>query len=313
MERISALSGVIILDKPSGMTSHDAVNRVRRLYGTKQVGHTGTLDPMATGVLPIMIGRAVKASEYLTCEEKEYSALLRLGITTDTEDTGGRILSHSDTLPSEDEVKAVCASFVGEISQIPPMYSALKVGGKKLCDLARQNIEVERAPRSVTVYRLDVETMNEKEGLYALRVKCSKGTYIRTLCADIGRALSCGGAMEGLRRTASGHFTLAASHTLESLEAMTEEERCALLLPTERLFEDLPRVDLPLFYRKLISSGCAVALHKLSLQAPLGARLRLYDGQCFFALGEVTEGESGPAVKAIKQFHLYDDREKDDS
>ena len=295
-------SGVLTVNKPAGMTSHDAVNIVRRLYGTKQVGHTGTLDPMATGVLPVLVGRAVKASEYLLSERKTYEALLRLGVRTDTGDTTGRVLERSDALPGAEKVLEVCASFVGKIEQIPPMYSALKVGGKKLVDLARKGVEVERAPRQIEIFSLDAETENEKEGLYRLTVVCSGGTYIRTLCEDIGKALSCGDAMAALTRSACGPFYLKNAHAPEELERMTQEERLKLLLPVEELFSELPRLDLQPFFEKLIASGCSVDEKKLGASFPEGTRLRLYGARGFFALGEVRPANGAPAVKAVKHF-----------
>ena len=288
------------------MSSHDAVNALRRLFGTRQVGHTGTLDPMATGVLTALVGRAVKASEYLVSDRKEYEALLQLGVTTDTEDTTGRVLSTSERLPAAQEVCDVCAQMIGAQMQVPPMYSALKIGGKKLYDLARRNIEVERQPREIFVYALDGTPIDANAGRYALSIVCSKGTYIRTICADIGKKLGCGGAMAALKRTANGAFRIEDAHTLDELAAMPPEERHKTLLPVESLFADLPALDLPAFYKKLCASGCPIYLHKIGCNLPLGARARLsYEGR-FFALGEVGEYEEGPAVKALKQFVLFD-------
>ena len=180
------LNGVIIVNKHKGVTSHDIVFKMRKLFNTKKVGHTGTLDPMAEGVLPILIGRAAKAAEYLTAEDKGYTAEIQLGITTDTEDTSGKILTKCDTLPTKTEFLEACNAFVGDIKQVPPMYSALKVGGKKLCDLAREGIEIEREARQIHINSIIPEEVDEKSGIYRLFVDCSKGTYIRTLCADIG-------------------------------------------------------------------------------------------------------------------------------
>ena len=172
-------SGVLIVNKSEGMTSHDVVNRIRRLYNTKRVGHTGTLDPMATGVLVVLVGRAAKAAEYLTADTKAYRATLRLGITTDTEDVTGKTLTECDTLPSRDEVDAAVRSFVGDIMQTPPMYSALKVGGKKLYELAREGVEIEREARPITIHSL-ISEPTERDSDYILEVSCSSGTYIRT-------------------------------------------------------------------------------------------------------------------------------------
>ena len=178
-EEITMKSGVVVLYKDGGMSSQSAVNRLKRILGAEKAGHTGTLDPMATGVLPILIGRAVKASEYLTAEDKHYGATLLLGITTDTEDVTGAVLTECDKIPGEDEVKSAVLSMVGESMQTPPMYSAIKVGGRKLYDLAREGITVEREPRKITVHSIDCKRLSENE--YFLDIKCSKGTYVRTL------------------------------------------------------------------------------------------------------------------------------------
>jgi tRNA pseudouridine55 synthase len=297
-------SGVLIVNKSEGMTSHDVVNRIRRLYSTKRVGHTGTLDPLATGVLVILVGRAAKAAEYLTADAKGYRATLRLGITTDTEDVTGNILSESYSLPTVAEVSEAVQSFVGDIMQTPPMYSALKVGGKKLYELARQGIEIEREARPITIHALS-STPTERDSDYILEVSCSSGTYIRTLCADIGAKLGCGAAMATLCRTRAGEFDISSAHTLEEIEAMDEDERLALLLPTESLFSDLPEIRLPAFYEKLSRSGCEIYQSKIKSSLPLYQRVRLCsaDGS-FFALGEVREYEKGSAIKSIKLFDI---------
>ncbi len=296
------VSGLLILDKPCGITSHDAVYKIRRLYSTKRVGHTGTLDPLATGVLVMLVGRAAKAAEYLVCDEKEYLATLKLGIATDTEDITGEVLSQSEQLPTPEQVMAACESFVGELEQIPPMYSALKVGGKKLCNLAREGKVIERAARSITVHSLTV-TQTDKNDEYLLRVRCSSGTYIRTLCADIGKALGCGAVMATLRRLSVGGFAIEDAYTLEGLDAMSESERNAVLIPTERLFGTLERVCLPEFYYNLCRNGCEIYQNKIKTNYPSGARVRLCTPSGdFFALGEVREYPSGSAIKAIKMF-----------
>jgi len=296
-------SGVILLNKPAGMTSHDCVNRIRRLFNTKKVGHTGTLDPMATGVLPILIGRAAKACEYLTADSKVYRAGLRLGITTDTEDTTGSVLTSTDDLPSWDKVYKVCADFVGEIMQTPPMYSALKVGGKKLVDLAREGITVEREARPITVYSLSVEA-GENDADYILEAHCSKGTYIRTLCADIGAALGCGGAMSSLTRLASGNFKIEDCTSLEALESMKQDERFSLLRTAESLFTDLTAVKMPPFFEKLSRDGNEIYQKKIGTDFPVGERVRLVGKNGFYALAEVKEYPDGSAVKVIKLFEL---------
>ncbi len=296
-------SGVLLIDKPENMTSFDVVARIRRLYGTKQVGHTGTLDPMATGLLTVLVGRAVKASEYLTCHSKSYRATLKLGMTTDTEDISGKVLTESSHIPSRDAVMGILDSFRGDIMQVPPMYSALKRDGKKLCDLARQGTVIEREARPITVHSLEC-TETEHKDEYILDISCSKGTYIRTLCADIGNTLGCGGVMKTLRRTSLGNFTIEASVTLDELEKMTEEERYALLLDTESLFSDCDVLKLPDFYARLCNSGCEIYLKKLGIDLKNGKKVRLHDKTGFFAVGEVRDFPDGKAVKPIKKFRI---------
>ena len=293
-------SGIIVIDKPEGITSFDVVAKVRRLYGTKKVGHTGTLDPLASGVLPVLVGRAVKASEYVTSSDKHYVATLLLGIRTDTEDVTGRTLSECSDIPSESAVREAAAEFVGEIMQTPPMYSALKVGGKKLCDLARAGITVEREARPITVFSIGIEKLCERE--YLLDVHCSKGTYIRTLLADIGDRLGCGGTMKTLRRCEAGGFYLSDAVTLEELEAMTLPEREARLFPTERAFVGCREVVLSDFFSRLAHSGLEIYLEKIGFSALEGERLVMKDKDGFFAFGEVRRFDAGLAIKPIKQF-----------
>ena len=293
--------GVLLIHKPIGITSFDVVAKVRRLFGTKQVGHTGTLDPMAEGLLGVLVGRAVKASEFLTEKDKEYVAGLRLGITTDTEDTTGKILTETNDIPDRETVIETAKSFIGEVMQIPPMYSALKVDGKKLVDLAREGIVIERKARPITVYELDIDGDGRD---YTMRVACSKGTYIRTLCADIGAKLGCGGAMSALKRTKAGVFSLEDAYTLDELAEMTPEERKKTLLPTELLFSDWEKVTLPDFFSKLSRSGCEIYQKKIGTDFPVGTMLRVHDKNGFYAVGKVQEYEGGTAVKLMKLFQI---------
>ena len=293
-------NGVIIINKEIGPTSQGVVNRVKRLLGAKKAGHTGTLDPMATGVLPVLVERGVKASEFMLSSDKHYIATLLLGITTDTEDVTGETLSECENIPSEEEVMAVVSAFVGSYMQTPPMYSALKVGGRKLCDLAREGVTIEREPREVIIHSLTAERISDRE--YTLDVHCSKGTYIRTLCADIGARLGCGGCMKTLCRASASGFTLADAHTLTELENMTEEERDACVFPVEYIFRDLPEVKLPPFFARLAHSGLEIYLKKIDLDIKVGTRVRLFDAEGFFAIGEVCEFDEGRAIKPIRQF-----------
>ena len=298
------LGGVLCFNKPAGCTSHDIINRVRKLYGTKQVGHTGTLDPLATGVLVVMVGRAVKASEFLTADEKEYVATLKLGLTTDTEDITGAVLSrHEGEMPDLETVKDAVSSFAGEIEQIPPMYSALKKDGKKLLDLARQGVTVEREARKVRVEAIEVFATEEKDE-FLLNVRVSKGTYIRTLCADIGKKLGVGGVMATLTRTSSGNFGIEESFNEAQLSSMTEEERYAALRPTEDLFPDCPNVHLSDFFAKLGACGCDLYQKKLRTDFSEGQLIKLYDKNGFFALGRVIDTPDGTAIKPVKQFRI---------
>jgi len=277
--------GILVLHKEEGMTSHTAVAKVKRLFGAKKAGHTGTLDPMATGVLPILLGRAVKASEYMLTGDKHYLAKMTLGITTDTEDITGKVLSESPLRPSEAEVKAAAESFLGDSLQTPPMYSAIQVGGVRLMDLARQGKEVEREPRPIHIYSLAVEKIDEQT--YTLDVVCSKGTYIRTLCADIGAKLGCGATMSGLCRKEAGGFTLNQAVLLSDIEKMTEVERQKLLyLPEDTVFSHYPAYTLPPFFDGLVYRGLTVSVAKLPpLPVANGEKVRLYDKKGFFGIG----------------------------
>ena len=298
------MSGVLCFYKPKGCTSHDVVYKIRKLYQTKQVGHTGTLDPLAEGVLVLMIGRAVKASEFLMSDTKEYVATLKLGITTDTEDVTGTPLSrYEGEMPSAEAVKEAVSEFTGEIEQVPPMYSALKVNGQKLLDLARKGQVVERTARQVYVDRLEAYP-TESSDEYLLNCRVSKGTYIRTLCADIGKRLGTGAVMSTLIRTSCGSFGIEDAVTEEELKAMTEEERYALLFPVEELFDECETVVLNDFFAHLAAHGCEIYQKKLGTRFENGALVRLFDKDGFFALGRVGDFEDGSAIKPVKQFRI---------
>lgn len=228
-------NGILIIDKPAGWTSMDVCAKIRGILHEKQVGHGGTLDPMATGVLPVFVGRATRAVEFAENGRKEYLAGLRLGQTTDTQDVTGTVLETRPVTAGREDLEVALETFRGDISQVPPMYSAVKVNGKKLYELARKGREVERKPRSVTIYELELLEA-ESETDYRLRCLCSKGTYIRTLCHDIGRALGCGGCMSSLRRTMAAGFTLQDAVTLEDVRERGE----ALLRPLDSLFIQHP-------------------------------------------------------------------------
>ena len=234
------MNGIVIVDKPQEWTSQDVTARLRRVFNTRRIGHGGTLDPMATGVLPVFVGRAPRGVEFFEHAEKAYEAVLRLGRTTDTEDVFGNTLTEQEVSLTEAEFLAVLPRFRGKIMQVPPMYSALKVNGQKLCDLARKGKEVERQPREIEIFEL---TCLEFSGNTArLRVKCSKGTYIRTLCKDIGQALGCGGCMEALRRVQAGEYTIDEAIPLQQLLETAEPEK--YLRGVDTMFRNHPEVML---------------------------------------------------------------------
>ena len=295
-------NGILVLHKGEGMTSQTAVTRVKRLLGASKAGHTGTLDPLATGVLPILVGNASKAGEYMLSSDKHYIATLRLGLTSDTEDITGNVVRTEAEIPTEREVLSVLEKFRGEILQIPPMVSALKVGGKKLCDLAREGIVIEREARPITVHSLVAQRI--AEDAYRLDVICSKGTYIRTLCADIGKALGCGGVMETLCRAEASGFSLADAYTLEALESMSEAEREAAILPVETVFKKYEAVVLPPFFARLAKNGLPIYLKKIGRADAEGTYLRMCDAEGFFALGRVELCEEGMAIRPQRQFPI---------
>lgn len=250
------MNGIVIIDKPAGWTSQDVTARLRRVFGTRRIGHGGTLDPMATGVLPVFVGRATRGVEFFEHAEKTYETELLLGVATDTEDTTGTVLFRREVSVTPGQLTAVLERFRGEIMQIPPMYSALKVNGQKLCDLARKGRQVERQPRPVTIHEL---TLLYREGdTLRLRVRCSKGTYIRTLCADIGEALGCGGCMQALRRTQAGEYTIAEAVPLQQLLELPEPE--TYLRDVDTMFRGYPGVKLTANQEKRCRNGNAFSV-----------------------------------------------------
>lgn len=283
------MNGIVIVDKPRDWTSQDVTARLRRVFNTRRIGHGGTLDPMATGVLPVFVGRATRAVEFFEHAEKVYETRLRLGIDTDTEDITGTVLAEKPVQVTDEQVEAALAAFRGEISQIPPMYSAIKIGGQKLYDLARKGQTVERPARTVVIHEL---TLLAREGdTLRLRVHCSKGTYIRTLCRDIGESLGCGGCMAELRRVSAGRFTLADAVPLETLLAAENPE--TYLLSMDALFRDYPAVTLTENQEKRCRNG-----NDFSVKYPDG-RYRAYgkDG-AFLMLAQVEQG----TMHTVKSF-----------
>lgn len=233
------MNGVIIVDKPAGWTSHDVVAKLRGIYQTRRIGHTGTLDPMATGVLVVFLGRATRAVELCENDEKEYHAGMRLGLETNTQDTTGETVAEKPVEVTDAALQDTLQRFTGRISQIPPMYSAIKVGGKKLYEIARKGGTVERKPREITIHELELISRDGDE--CQLRVRCSKGTYIRTLCSDIGTALGCGGCMSSLRRSRAGQFTLSDAVTMEAIQAARDAgTHEGLVRPLDSVFAQHP-------------------------------------------------------------------------
>ena len=277
-------NGIIVIDKPSGWTSMDVCAKLRGVFGEKRVGHGGTLDPMATGVLPVFVGRATRAVEFAEKTDKEYVAGLKLGVVTDTQDTQGRVLERRAAAVEPEQLERVLERFRGDILQVPPMYSAVKIGGKKLYELARKGRQVERPPRPVAIHSLTLQGRTGPDE-FVLKVCCSKGTYVRTLCHDIGQALGCGGCMSSLRRTMAACFTLEDAVPLE--EVQRAEDPAALLRPVEAYFAGRPPLTLDPGAEKKVRNGMTAVLPGL---AP--GEYRVYGaGGEFLALCQAREGK----------------------
>ncbi|PLT20490.1 MULTISPECIES: tRNA pseudouridine(55) synthase TruB [Ralstonia] len=279
--------GVLLLDKPIGWSSNDALVRAKRLLWAKKAGHTGTLDPLATGLLPLCFGEATKFSQDLLEADKTYEAIVRLGIRTSTADAEGEVLSERPVSVTPEQLQAAVAGFVGEIDQVPPMHSALKKDGKPLYEYARAGQTVDRAARRVTIHAIDVlaTDLEAAEPTVTLRVSCSKGTYIRTLGEDIGEALGCGAHLVALRRTRVGELTLDGAVRLEALDAATEDARIALLAPVDALLQTLPRLELDAEQSRRFLHGQRLPLH---LTLPNADHVRVYgvrDGAVASLLG----------------------------
>ena len=283
------MNGIVIIDKPQGWTSQDVTARLRRVFNTKRIGHGGTLDPMATGVLPVFVGRATRGVEFFEHAEKTYETVLRLGLTTDTEDVTGETLTTAVPSFTEERLQEVLESFRGEIMQIPPMYSALKVNGQKLCDLARKGRTVERQPRPITIHELtlldrDAETLR-------LRVRCSKGTYIRTLCKDIGEALGCGGCMQELRRVTAGEYTIEEAVPLQELLDAEQPEQ--YLRHVDTMFRNFPSVTLTENQEKRCRNG-----NSFSMKLPDGTYRAYGKDGSFLMLAKMEAG----TMSTVKSF-----------
>lgn len=276
--------GIINVYKEAGYTSHDVVAKLRGICRQKKIGHTGTLDPDAVGVLPVCLGNATKLCGMLTDQKKEYIATLHLGIRTDTQDGSGKILEEREVSASPSEVRDVILSFQGDSMQVPPMYSALKVNGKKLYELAREGREVERGARSITIYELEI--LEEAHPEYVIRVKCSKGTYIRTLCNDIGEKLGCGGIMAKLVRSKVGEFEVETARTLDKLQSLSDQGRFSeAVIPIEKMFETYPALTVRESAFKAIQNGNQLKrsdFTKETAEILDGQKIRVYSHQSIF-------------------------------
>lgn len=287
------MNGILLVDKPADWTSNDVVVKLKGVLHERRIGHSGTLDPMATGLLVVFVGRATRAVEFAEAHDKRYIAGLRLGLVTDTQDISGTVLESRDADVSAAELRPALARFIGEQEQVPPMYSAIKVNGRRLYDIARSGGEVERKARKIKISRIDI--VGRKNGDYLLDISCSKGTYIRALCNDIGAALGCGGCMSSLRRVAAGEFSVDSAHTLEEVIATAEEgEAESLLLPVDSLFKSLPTFEVDEPREKRIRNGSEIKTPYLS-----DGEYRVYSksGE-FLMLGRVKDGK----MRTVKSF-----------
>ncbi|HIS68226.1 MAG TPA: tRNA pseudouridine(55) synthase TruB [Candidatus Gallacutalibacter stercoravium] len=298
------MNGVLVLDKPQGFTSFDVIAVVRKLCGQRKIGHTGTLDPMATGVLPLLLGCATRAQDLLPDTDKEYQASFQLGVRTDTQDSSGKVLQQMPAHVPPEKVEQALAGLRGDILQVPPMYSAVQQNGVRLYELARRGIEVERQARPVTVYELQLTQYDPSSGAGGLRVRCSKGTYVRTLCADLGEILGCGCMMTALRRTVACGFSLEQSLTIEQLKQMPPQQIEGRLLDVQLLFSRYPAVCVSAAQAKRFANGGALAYGRLKLAAGPqdGARYRVLDeNRRFVGLGQVASAGE-PELRVLRLF-----------
>lgn len=287
---MSELNGVICVNKPQDFTSFDVVAIIRRAAGTRKIGHGGTLDPMATGVLPIYIGRAAKTADLNPVGDKSYRAMFRLGVTTDTQDVWGKTLSENGTAVPLGDITAAVKAMQGDIMQVPPMYSAVKINGQRLYDLARKGIEVERKARPVTIHSISLSDYDENERTGVLDIHCSKGTYIRTIISDIGEKLGCGAIMTSLCRTMAAGFTLSDCHDIEALRGCTPEEIRSLIIPTERVFRSYEEITLDSKQKRLFMNGVVLDCKRMGLDVSAGSRFRLKSAEGeFIGVAQVDE------------------------
>ncbi len=310
------INGIINVYKEQGFTSHDVVAKLRGILKMKKIGHTGTLDPDAVGVLPICLGKGTKLCDLLTEKDKTYETVMLLGQTTDTQDISGTILNQTEAVFSKEEIQEVVSSFVGKIDQIPPMYSALKVNGKKLYELAREGIEVERKARPITVYQIDILDIQSVEVLDAttkemirqmevkMTIHCSKGTYIRTICHDIGQNLGCGACMKELKRTQVANFVIEDSLRLSEIEKLQQEHRIdSILVSIDEMFPNAPKVTVAKEFSKFIYNGNTFTKQHLhdKIDSENLSQVRVYDYEGTFA-GLYEYDHNMKCFKVVKMF-----------
>lgn len=297
------MDGILNIYKEQGFTSHDVVAKLRGICKQKKIGHTGTLDPDAVGVLPVCLGKATKVCDLLTDKDKTYEAVLQLGVVTDTQDMSGEILSKQEVSVSRDEIEEAVMSFVGDYDQIPPMYSALKVNGKKLYELAREGKVVERKARRITIHEIEISKINMEQKTVTMTVSCSKGTYIRTLCHDIGEKIGCGGAMATLKRTKVSSFMIQDSLTLSEVEELVKEGTIEEhLVKVDSLFASLPAVTVSKKYQKYVDNGNKIQISFLTepVRTSPNQEFRVYDEDQRFV--GIFEAENRKTLKPKKMF-----------
>ncbi len=290
------MDGIVNVNKPLGITSHDVVYRLRKILNIKKIGHTGTLDPEASGVLPMCVGKGTKMAEYLTAADKQYLARMQLGAFTDTQDASGEVIESFEVNVTEEQIRQAVKGFIGEITQIPPMYSAIKIDGKKLYELAREGKTIEREPRKITIHNIEIKSIDLQNNTVDMLVDCSKGTYIRTLCNDIGVSLGCGGHMSALHRTKSGRFHIDTAFTLEQLAEMAEKGDFSFMTPVGEALPEYKRIVLADRNAGRVRNGIKITVEGLEI----GEIYRVFDEQNeFLALAQ--QGEE--RLEIIKSFY----------
>lgn len=289
------MNGILIINKPKGYTSFDIISILRKKLGQRKIGHMGTLDPMATGVLPVLLGEAAKFQIYCKENDKQYTVNMHLGTTTDTLDITGKIISNTESKIKLEEFKKILNNFKGDILQIPPMFSAIKIGGQKLCNLARKGLEIKREARKIKIKKINILCFDEKNQNITLEVLCSKGTYIRSLCSDIGKELGCGAVMTALERTLSNGFTISQSVSLEKIEELSADDIINnYVLPTDTLFKNLNKTVVSDAQAKRFQNGGNLSLQRLphSLNFKDTEIIKVYTTQTFVGLGKIDKGKN---------------------